>query len=78
MSPTELVAGWGLERALEVTVLLLILFLALLSPWFMVLSALLYADRVRALRASVRNHPSAQRFVCPVCGAEPILPKKEF
>jgi len=56
---------------------MLILFLALLSPWFMVLSALLYAERRSALRASVLRHPSAQRFRCPVCGAHVIPPKKD-
>jgi len=57
-------------------VLLLILFLALLSPWFMVLSALLYASQLEERRLSRMRHPSAARVPCPVCGSHVILPQK--
>lgn len=57
--------------------LLLVLFLALLSPWFMVLSALLYAQQLEARAFSRKRHPSAARVPCGVCGALPYRPEKE-
>jgi hypothetical protein len=55
--------------------ILLVLFLALLSPWLMVLSALLYAMHLEDVELSKRNHPSAARSICPVCGAH-VIPQR--
>jgi len=55
--------------------LLLILFLALLSPWFMALAALLWTSREQERREALQRHPSAQRFQCPVCGSHVIAGK---
>lgn len=55
---------------------MLILFLALLSPWLMCLLAITYVSREQLAREARLRHPSAQRFQCEVCGAHNIAGRK--
>jgi hypothetical protein len=53
-------------------VLILILLMALLSPWFLVVAALGWSVRMEKVQASMKRHPSGARASCPVCGAHTL------